>query len=176
MGNPHGMMLYMHIPTHLLSGWCIANLFPLGPRERLFAMAAATLPDLDGITYIAGEEWYWRTHHILAHNLPFGVLLSGVLTLFSRHRLIAFPLYLALFHLHLVMDYFGSGEGWTMAYFWPFSQHEFGSALAWPLMSWQNYLAFVLLLLWTVLIARTRRRTPLELLAPRFEARLCPQA
>jgi hypothetical protein len=30
--------------------------------------------------------------------------------------------HLALFHLHLVMDFVGSGPGWGIYYFWPFSQ------------------------------------------------------
>ena len=32
----------MHIPTHLMSGWCIASLFDLTLRERLLCMLAAS--------------------------------------------------------------------------------------------------------------------------------------
>ena len=42
----------MHIPTHILSGWCTGNLFDFKPRERLFCMIAATAADLDGLGMI----------------------------------------------------------------------------------------------------------------------------
>lgn len=38
----------MHIPTHIMSGWVIANCVPLTPRERLACMIIATVPDIDG--------------------------------------------------------------------------------------------------------------------------------
>ena len=40
----------MHIQSHIMSGWCAANCFPLTARERFLAMLAATLPALDGVT------------------------------------------------------------------------------------------------------------------------------
>ena len=70
----------MHIPTHILSGWCVANLLPLGPRERVFCMVAAAIPDLDGAGYIAGAHFYERYHHVLGHNLTFAVISALALT------------------------------------------------------------------------------------------------
>jgi hypothetical protein len=95
----------MHIPTHIMSGWCAASVLKLTPRERMFAMIAAAAADLDGVTIVLGEEWYWRTHHILGHNLLVGVLLSVGLMLSSTHWLKSLLLYLFCFHLHLVMDF-----------------------------------------------------------------------
>ena len=46
----------MHIPTHILSGWCIGNVLPLNGRERLFCMVAASVADFDGLGIIFGEE------------------------------------------------------------------------------------------------------------------------
>ena len=40
----------MHVQTHILSGWCVGNLAPLSPRERLICMTAASIADLDGLT------------------------------------------------------------------------------------------------------------------------------
>jgi hypothetical protein len=109
----------VHIPTHILSGWCVANLLPLGPRERLFCMVAAAIPDLDGLGLLAapfaGPHFYERYHHVLGHNLTFAVVSAGVLTAFSTgawwRRAVAFAAYFALFHLHLLMDYYGRGRG-----------------------------------------------------------------
>ncbi|HSU65852.1 MAG TPA: hypothetical protein VLJ39_03175 [Tepidisphaeraceae bacterium] len=49
----------MHIPTHIMSGWCMANLVRLTARERLFTMIAATAADLDGVSRVFGQEAYW---------------------------------------------------------------------------------------------------------------------
>src|SRR4051812_18968004 len=98
----------MHVPTHIMAGWCIGNLFPLTPRERVACMAAAALPDLDGLTIVAGESAYQTYHHLLGHNLLFALVIATTLSAFSRGRRIAgvFLLYLALAHSHLLMDYF----------------------------------------------------------------------
>src|SRR4051794_26835496 len=99
----------MHVQTHLLSGWCIGNFFPLAPRQRLMCMIAASIPDVDGLGIVAGQEAYWKYHHVLGHNLLFGVIACGILAGLSRAGVLTTILYLSLFHLHLVMDFFGSG-------------------------------------------------------------------
>src|SRR5689334_2305032 len=121
----------MHVPTHLLSGWCVANCFPLNARERLFCMIAASACDADGLSVLGGWEAYQDYHHLLAHNLPFIALTAGVLTIFSSHRALAFVLYVGLGHLHLLMDYYGSGPGWKIYYLWPFSHLWLRSDNAW---------------------------------------------
>ena len=111
----------MHIQTHILSGWCAAAMLPLTPRQRLLAMIAAAAPDLDGLGILFGQEFYWDYHHKLGHNIFFGVLLTLILAVIARPWLLVFPLYLGLFHLHLLMDYYGSGTGWRIYYLWPAS-------------------------------------------------------
>lgn len=163
----------MHIQTHILSGWCVANCLPFSPRQRLLAMLAATLPDLDGLGIAFGQKAYWDYHHILGHNLAFAILLSIVLTLFARTRhLLCVGTFFTLVHLHLLMDYWGSGPGWPICYFWPFDRRQWINPDAWPFYSWQNIGAFFVLLGWTVAIAVWRRRTPLELLMPSLDRRL----
>jgi hypothetical protein len=161
----------MHIPTHLLSGWCAANLLPLNARERLGCMIAASAADIDGLGIIFGRESaaYWDYHHKLAHNLPFALLLAGVLAIFATRRMLAFIVYLALAHLHLLMDYFGSGPNWPIDYLWPFSTWHITNDAAWPFYSWQNMAIALSLLAWTIWIAFRRGRTPIELLAPRLD-------
>lgn len=134
-------------------------------------MVAASAADLDGLGLLAGVEYYAEYHHVLSHNWLFGVLLAAGLGAFSTHRLKMFLVCLLLFHLHLVMDYYGSGLGWSIHYFWPFSTTEIVCDHAWELASWQNFLAFGVLLGWTLVIFVRRRRTPLEVICPSLDAR-----
>lgn len=170
----------MHIPTHILSGWCLANLFPtLGPRERLFCMIAAAVQDLDGLGIIGDfllrhdePTWYWALHHKLGHGIVACILVTAILTFFSKSpRWIACLAYVSAFHLHLVMDYFGSGPNWDIYYFWPVSERGWIADNAWPLFSWQNIVAAALLLTWTIWIVRVKKRTPLEALVSSLDRR-----
>lgn len=166
----------MHIQTHIMSGWCIANCVRLTARERLLAMLAASLPDMDGISYIFGQEAYWATHHIYGHNLLYGVLLAGLLAAFSTHKVKCFLLFLGLIHLHFILDLLGSGEGWTIPYFLPFSKQEYAWSFGWDFNDIENKIAGLLFLLWSLQIAVFRKRTPLEYIMPRLDARLVKSA
>lgn len=161
----------MQILTHILSGWCAANLFRFSPRERLFCMVAASIADLDGLGILLGsrgQQFYWDYHHVLGHNLFFGLLASMLLAAFAGQRLKTFCICLALFHLHLLMDYWGSGPGWAIHYLWPFGALVLKNSNAWAFFSWQNLLAALLLLIWTIGIALRLGRTPIEMLTPRL--------
>jgi hypothetical protein len=163
----------VHVQTHILSGWCAGCLVGrFTSRERLFCMLAASLPDVDGLSILAGQGVYWDYHHTLGHNLAFGVLLPLVLAGFSTQRLLGFVAYLALFHLHLVLDYFGSGPGWGIPYLWPFDGRLWMWRDAWPFYSWQNITTAFALVAWTLVIARRLGRTPLESLMPRLDRQL----
>jgi hypothetical protein len=161
----------MHIPTHILSGWCLGNCVRFSPRERLFCMTAAAIADIDGIGFFISNEMYWRLHHYLGHNLFFGVAISLVMAALSRRRLAGLAMYVTLFHLHLAMDLVGSGPGWAIHYFWPVSSVGYRTTLVWDLFSWQNILAAGIFLAWTMAIAFISRRTPLELIAQRLDRR-----
>jgi inner membrane protein len=163
----------MHCPTHLMSGWCIGNLFSLNGRQRVGCMLAAAVADVDALAVLGGWDAYQIYHHKLAHNLLFGVLGCAVLWWFTGRRAWVFLLYLALFHLHLVMDFFGSGPGWGIYYFWPFSQWTADNwHYSWEFSSWQNTTTAAVLLAWTVAIANYKRRTPLEVLMPNLDRQL----
>lgn len=162
----------MHVQTHIMSGWCIADLLELTARERLFAMIAASTADVDGLGMLVSIDYYVRYHHVLAHNLPFGVLLALILTIFSQHRWKALWLYLGLFHLHLIMDYFGSGPAWGFLYLWPFSDAMTQNVHAWELASWQNVVVTAGLIAWTIVIAIKSGRTPFELIAASIDRKI----
>ena len=163
----------MHVQTHILSGWCVGNLIPhFTARERLFCMFASSLADLDGLSILGGQEAWWDYHHTLCHNLPFGLVLCLALTAFSTHRASGFLVYLALFHLHLLMDYYGSGPGWGIPYLWPISREHAVSPDAWAFYSWQNLGTAALFIAWTLWIAWRQGRTPLEAMMPRLDRQL----
>jgi len=135
-------------------------------------MVAASIPDIDGLGIVFGQEAYWRFHHYLGHNVFFGLAVAGVGACFSARKIVAFAMYLFAFHLHLVMDFFGSGPGWKIHYWWPISDVGYRTQYVWNLSSWQNTVAAALLLLWTMAIAYRFGRTPLELVSPSLNERL----
>ena len=162
----------MHVQTHIMSGWCVGNVLGLTPRERLFSMVAASVADLDGLGILLSREAYWNYHHKLGHNLAFAVLFSSILAAFSNRRLFVFAVYMGMAHLHLLLDYFGSGPGWPLYYFWPFTNFTIEYRSAWEFYSWQNISAAGALLAITLYIAIRHGRTPLETIMPHLDQEL----
>jgi hypothetical protein len=163
----------MHLPTHVLSGWAVASLVPrLTPRERLLAMFAATAPDLDGLAILGGREAFETYHHVVGHNLFFGLLVTALVAGWSSNRRTMAILSFGLFHLHLVMDSFGSGRDWGISYLWPPVQREWLNPWRWDFFSWQNLVAAYGLVLVTIVIAIRQGRTPLETIAPSLDRQL----
>jgi inner membrane protein len=162
----------MQIPTHVLSGWCVGGSLPLTAKERLGCMLAASLADLDGICIVAGWEVYTRWHHVLGHNVFYGMVLAAGCSLLAEpgRRVWLSLLYLALFHLHLLMDYWGSGPGWGIAYLWPVREDYWVNSDCWEFSSWQNYSTTLGLLVWTIGIAWFGGPWPTELCLRRLQA------
>lgn len=162
----------MHLQTHLLSGWCFGNLFGLGKRGRTLAILASVLPDIDGLGIIFGPVAYWQYHHVVCHNLALGLLLSAILALFAEQKKKAFVVFLAVFHLHLIMDSFGSGEDWVIYYLWPFTKHPITNPYVWSFFSWQNITAAFIFIAWTVSLLFYAKRTFLEWIMPKLDRQI----
>ena len=136
-------------------------------------MIAASAADVDGISIVFGQEAYWNYHHTFGHNVFAAIICSAVLAAFTRGRRIGtFVVCLALFHLHFVMDYYGSGRDWHIHYIWPLPGLIWKNAEAWNLYSWQNMAVFLGFLSWTIWIAWKMGRTPLEAIMPGLDREL----
>ena len=165
----------MHVQTHIMSGWVVGNYLPFTARERLCCMIAAAIPDIDGLGIVVSEHWYTQFHHVVGHNLSFAVVAAAILAALSVRRALGFVTYFGLVHLHLFMDYWGSGRDWGICYWWPFRSGPgswWMNPQGWDFFSWQNITAAGILLLWTVWIAYAKRRTPLEVFMPSLDRRL----
>ena len=157
----------------MMSAWCLGNIPRLSARERFFCLIVGAVPDLDAISGLFGKEAYWDYHHVVAHNVLFGLIVVAILTWFSQNRLKAMLVYFVLFHLHLVMDYYGSGPLWEISYLWPLSAWKIVSSRdAWAFFSWQNMSIAGFFFVWTLAIGVLKKRTPLEWPMPALDRQL----
>ncbi|HEY1686823.1 MAG TPA: hypothetical protein VGG19_18825 [Tepidisphaeraceae bacterium] len=133
-------------------------------------MIAASMADLDGLGIIFGEKYYWDYHHVVGHNLFFGLVGSVILAAWCRREwIMTFLVCLGLFHLHLFLDLWGSGPLWHIHYLWPIGNLILKNPYGWELYSWQNMVVYVGFLIWTAWIAWRLGRTPIEMVAPRID-------
>lgn len=139
-------------------------------RDRILVTCAGLAPDLDGLTLLGGTELYVRYHHILFHGYVGALLTMGVCVALARQRAWVAVLSLLAFHLHLLCDLAGSGPGWPIAYYWPTSNTEWFWKGQWNLASWQNAVIGMVVTLACLACALRWRRTPVELVSPRWDA------
>jgi inner membrane protein len=165
--------------THLLVGWVVANTARLDRRERAVVTLAGVIPDLDGLGLVAELAtrswehpllWWTDYHHVLAHNLSFGVLVVSISLPFVKQRWLTAVLAMWSFHLHLIGDLVGGGgpDGfqWPMHYLYPFSDAwQWAWRGQWALNAWPNMLLTAMLLVATLALARKQGYSPLELLS-----------
>ena len=103
----------------------MAHLFGADRATRLWCLVASLAPDVDGLGIVCGVETYQRWHHVLAHNLLFAALIVlGSLRCTGR-RAGPSALISGCFLIHLAGDYVGSGPGWGLEPFMPFSGRLF---------------------------------------------------
>ena len=107
----------MNPVSHLLTGWVVANTADLTTRDRVVITLAGIAPDIDGLGIVAEiltENttspllWYSKYHHVLCHNLGFGLLLVVTTVFISVRRWMTAFLVMVVFHLHLLGDLVGS--------------------------------------------------------------------
>ena len=70
--------------THFLAGWVVANSANVAARDRALVTIAGVAPDIDALGLIAELasrnsenplNWWSNYHHVLCHNLGFGLIM-----------------------------------------------------------------------------------------------------
>ncbi len=173
----------MNPVTHLLVGWTVANASPLSRRERAVVALAGVVPDVDGLGIVAdlvtrnsaaALDWWGRFHHVLAHNLGFGLLVMAAAWAVAARRTRVALLAGLSFHLHLLGDLAGSrgpdGDPWPIPYLLPFSDAwQLTWQGQWELNAWPNFAITAVLLGLSFHLAWRRGFSPVELFSRRAD-------
>ena len=171
--------------THMLMSWVATNAARLPKRDRLIVTCAGIVPDIDGLGVVveyASEKmgnpipWYTNYHHVLGHNLGFGVLLLLAGFTFAVKRFRTMIMVALVFHLHLLGDIVGSrgpdGYQWPIPYLVPFSDApQLTWSGQWELNDWPNILLTAVLVMVTFYLAWRRGYSPLEMVSQRADHR-----
>ena len=175
----------MHVVTHLLTGWLIADETRQMHRDKALVAWASVVADADGLGIVvdvandvlgrAGTTYYEAYHHYLGHGLLGAVVTTAFTYAFAVNKRVTAVLALCAFHLHLLMDILGSRGSnpidiWPINYLAPFSRTpSIAWSGQWPLTGWQNT-AITTLLMLTCLVTATRRgRSPVALFSRRAD-------
>jgi LexA-binding, inner membrane-associated putative hydrolase len=166
--------------THFLTGWLVANASgQMHRRERAMITLAAVAPDLDGLGVVADFltrssehplNLYSDYHHILGHNIGFGIVLALIAFSFATRRWLTAALALVSFHLHLLCDLAGSrspdGYQWLIPYLLPFSNElQITWDGQWELNAWPNFIVTGVALVILFVLAWKRGNSPLEMIS-----------
>jgi len=171
--------------THFFMGWMVANSAPsLTKRERAMVTWASVVPDVDGLGIIAEKltqnsahplNWWSEYHHVLGHNLGFALVVTTTAAILARQKAATAALAFVSFHLHLAGDLLGArgpdGDQWPIPYLLPFSNHwQLTWSRQWPLNAWPNFLITGALIAASLLLARKRGFSPLEMVSQKMDA------
>ena len=173
----------MHPVTHFLAGWTVAGVSGLNKRDRATVAIAGIAPDFDGagivVELVTRESstpllWWSDYHHVLGHNLAFGLVVFLVTALIAKRRLLTAILSFLVIHLHLLCDLIGSrgpdGFQWPIPYFYPFvPEIEFVWTHQWALNAWPNFIITIVLLSATIYLAWKKGSSPLEIISKRAD-------
>lgn len=165
--------------THFLVSWDIANAGTLECKDRTLVTLAGVVPDLDGLGVIpelltrnSDHPLFWWTdyHHILGHNLMFGLIVSIGSFVIAKKRWKTAVLAFLTFHLHLLGDIVGArgpdGYQWPIPYLYPFSETwQLVWQGQWALNDWPNFVITGVALFLMFFFAWKRAFSPLEMVS-----------
>ena len=165
--------------THSLLSWIVADAGEMGRRDRTIVMLAGIAPDLDAAGIVVevltrnSERpllWWSDYHHVLGHNLAFGVVVTAVSFALATKRWKAAALACLTFHLHLICDVLGArgpdGYQWPIPYFFPFlTEWQWTWDGQWELNAWPNFLVTGIALLITFYWAWKKGYSVLEMIS-----------
>jgi hypothetical protein len=167
--------------THLLVGWSIGSLAPVESRDRALITIAAIAADADGLGLAAewatreSENpllWWSEYHHVLAHNLAFGVIVAVLGAVLARRKILTAAMILFSFHIHLLGDLVGArgpeGYQWPIPYLYPFSEAlNFTWEGQWALNAWPNFVITAGAIAVVFFMGWKKGATPLEMISPK---------
>ena len=166
-------------------GWVVANSVPtLTKRERAMVTWASVVPDVDGLGIIAERltehsanplNWWSEYHHVLGHNLGLALGVTVVAGIFAKRKFTTALLVFISFHLHLAADLVGArgpdGDQWPIPYLLPFSNAwQLTWSGQWALNAWPNFVITGTLIVATIMLARRRGFSPLEMFSRKLDA------
>ena len=165
--------------THLLISWSVANISKINRRERALVTLAGVVPDIDGAGLIIDVfshgsdqplQLWSMYHHILGHNIGFGLFLVIVTFALSTRRWATSLLVFMSFHLHLLCDLLGSkgpdGYQWPIPYLFPFSDAwQWTWAYQWQLNAWPNFAITIFTILLILFFSWKNGLSPLEIVS-----------
>jgi len=172
----------MNTVTHFLVGWVVANADHLNRRERAAVTVSGIIPDIDSVGIIAekltqGSDhpllWWSKYHHVLAHNLGFGLFVAIVVFVMAnmaKRKWLTTGLAFLSFHLHLLGDIVGArgpdGYHWPIPYLLPFwNGWEITWSGQWAINAWPNFVITGVALVITFFLVWKRGYSPLEMLS-----------
>ena len=172
--------------THLLASWVIANTADITARDRALVTLSGVAHDIDALGIVAEVAtkntaaplyWWSQYHHVLGHNIGFGLVLILIVLPISVKRRTTGLLALLAFHLHLLFDLIGArgpdGYQWPIPYLLPFSgRWQLSWEGQWALNAWPNILFTVVLLAVTLYLAWMRGFSPFEMISKKVDALL----
>ena len=155
-----------------MTSWVIAAKTTDNARDCRLVALAGILPDLDGLGIIGDFAtralgwkktlFYEHYHHYLLHGVFGGILIAALLAVFARQKWRVALLALAVFHLHVLLDFLGSRgpspeDLWPVFYLGPFDKDPMWLWKGqWRLDAWPNRVVGVVFLLWALRLAVLR--------------------
>lgn len=140
----------MKTPEHIALSVLLAELYVqghYGTAGTWLMIAAGNLPDLDGVTFLAGRQAYRRYHRVVGHGLPVTLLGPAALTVLGVRGLglePAWPLGTWLFVsllAHLATD--ALFYRWPVQLLWPIASVSWGGGL----VHWNDLVPTLILVL-----------------------------
>jgi hypothetical protein len=99
--------------THLLASWTVASIPRLERRDRAIITLAGISPDIDGVGILAElatrhtEQpllWWSKYHHVIGHNLAFGISIFITAAAIAKRRLLTAGLAFFVFQGNLCLS------------------------------------------------------------------------
>ena len=169
--------------THVLVSWVIADSAGLNKRERAAVTVSGIIPDIDSFGIVVEQitknserplMWWSDYHHILGHNIGFGIVLAIGVFLIAQKKWKTMGLALFCFHLHLLCDIIGArgpdGYQWPIPYLLPFSNSlQIVWQYQWEINAWPNFVITLLALVITFYYATNKGYSILQLVSKKLD-------